>query len=200
MERTTDWKGPVAIVLAGLALLVALSGRGILPFSLSGGSENMFVEAQSIPVPLPPEPAMPPEKFPGMQRPGMRPEGKDVWGVFGHDLNDPNAPTLAPTAVPPDYGQFVPVAPPDIEYRMVRPPQEPAWLVINENPVDSLTAWLGRSFGSAWSLLQTVAILFFAFVVLRYFFGNRRPYPASPQPLQPQQPPAAPPPPPGVLD
>lgn len=39
MERNTDWKLPAALILAGLALLVALSGRNALPF-MDGGSNQ----------------------------------------------------------------------------------------------------------------------------------------------------------------
>ena len=51
-----------------------------------------------------------------------------------------------------------------------------------------------------YGLLLTFGLALIAEGVLRYFFGNRRPYPASPQSPQPPQPPAAPPPGPGVLD
>jgi hypothetical protein len=39
MERTSDWKVPAALILAGLSLLVALSGRNF--FSFPGGPQNV---------------------------------------------------------------------------------------------------------------------------------------------------------------
>lgn len=67
-QRATDWKGPVALVLAGLALLVALSGRG---FHFDG-PRHMEVLAQpwllltATPVPVEP---VPPEGLYGMTEP-----------------------------------------------------------------------------------------------------------------------------------
>jgi hypothetical protein len=86
-QRTTDWKGPVALVLAGLALLVALSGRGFhgdLPW---GGPRNMAVRVDPIPFPtvVPPglygmiEP-VPMEPGGPELREGLREKWYEMWG------------------------------------------------------------------------------------------------------------------------
>jgi len=51
MERTSDWKVPAALILAGLSLLVALSGRN--PLSFPGGPQNV----QKIAISADPNPA-----------------------------------------------------------------------------------------------------------------------------------------------
>lgn len=60
-----DWKAPVALVLAGLALFIALGDRNLFHF---GGSDNQFVEVRPLPAgiippvevhPWPVQPAVP---------------------------------------------------------------------------------------------------------------------------------------------
>jgi hypothetical protein len=89
-QRATDWKGPVALVLAGLALLVALSGRGF-PFDRHfDGPRNMNLWAEAAPVPAPtavPAQPMPPGGLYGMNEPvpmapvdpSMRERMLDKW-------------------------------------------------------------------------------------------------------------------------
>jgi hypothetical protein len=43
MERNTDWKGPVALILAGLALFVALNGHDASPVSGGGQSPAIVI-------------------------------------------------------------------------------------------------------------------------------------------------------------
>ena len=48
METGRNWQGWAALLLAGLALFVALSGHLDFRFSLSNGSANAVTEAQAV--------------------------------------------------------------------------------------------------------------------------------------------------------
>src|SRR3954471_13837545 len=95
-ERNRDWKPIAALVLAGLALFVALSGRWSL--SMSGGSDNQVGQAyiQPIPpvvqmmptvVPAAPMPQMPqmnvPPVPPAVEQHFWQGTGASHWGPFG---------------------------------------------------------------------------------------------------------------------
>jgi hypothetical protein len=94
MERNSDWKVPAALILAGLSLLVALSGRNF--FSFSDGPQN----AQSIvisaePGGQPPFPVDPND--PGGQS-NSAPKGGFVPVMPGI----PQGPDIQKIPVPPD--------------------------------------------------------------------------------------------------
>jgi hypothetical protein len=48
MERNHDWKGPVALVLAGLALFIALGGRNAFDFSPGPGNVTVYLEPHPV--------------------------------------------------------------------------------------------------------------------------------------------------------
>ena len=60
MERNHDWKAPVALVLAGLALFIALGGRDAFDF----GPRNANMMVELAPHPVEAIPFMRPEVFP----------------------------------------------------------------------------------------------------------------------------------------
>lgn len=94
MERDRDWKAPVALVLAGLALFIALGGRDALDFAPRPGNTVVYLEphpVEAMPFPemfpvaptvVPPMPAMPPV---GDAR-GFGPSGG--FGTITYDSHD----------------------------------------------------------------------------------------------------------------
>lgn len=53
VERNYDWKAPLALVLAGLALFIALGGRDVFDFSPGPGNVVVHIEPQRVaPVPF----------------------------------------------------------------------------------------------------------------------------------------------------
>jgi hypothetical protein len=107
-QRATDWKGPVALVLAGLALLVALSGRGF-PFD---GSRHMEVRAGAVQVPT----AVPPGGLYGMNEPvpmvpggpELRQELRDKWyQMWGGEVEGaPFHPAKPEPPMPAPHGYY----------------------------------------------------------------------------------------------
>ena len=49
MDKNTDWKVPAALILAGLALLVALSGRNAFPFASGSDAPTLVIRADNAP-------------------------------------------------------------------------------------------------------------------------------------------------------
>lgn len=91
MERNNDWKGPMSLVLAGLALFIALGGTNMFNF-LSAGPSNAVAyvnEARLVPVEGVPRAEAPqvfpahPEAMPVMPAVPNMPE----WRFF--DTRDP---------------------------------------------------------------------------------------------------------------
>jgi hypothetical protein len=118
-QRATDWKGPVAIVLAGLALLVALSGRGFPFGSHFDGPRSMVFRAEAAPVPVAPATAVPPDAMPplyGMTEPvpmvpggpelrqGLRDKWYEMWG--GEISGAPFHPARPEPPVPAPGGYY----------------------------------------------------------------------------------------------
>lgn len=59
MERDRDWKAPVALVLAGLALFIALGGRDALDFAPRPGNTVVYLEPHPVEaMPFPQAPQM----------------------------------------------------------------------------------------------------------------------------------------------
>ena len=78
MERDRDWKAPVALVLAGLALFIALGGRDALDFSHRPGNTVVYLEPHAVEAaPFPQTFSVAPTVVPPMPAMG------DVRGGFG---------------------------------------------------------------------------------------------------------------------
>lgn len=113
-QRATDWKGPVALVLAGLALLVALSGRGF-PFD---GPRNMAFRVEAMPLPVqPPQAPTDPGNPYGMTEPmpmmpggpELRQELRDKWSQMWGDIKGapiPVQPAKPEAPIPPAGGYY----------------------------------------------------------------------------------------------
>lgn len=185
-QRATDWKGPVAIVLAGLALLVALSGRGF-PF---GGPPNMALRVERMPVPtaVPGNP-MPPGLY-GMTEPvpmvpggpELRQEIRDKWAqVWGQIEGVPFGMAVPDKPVPP-------MAP--------MPAQGGYYFDGGRNVLDDAWNYMRDAYSYFQPLLQLALVVLLG-VVLFTWLGRRRarpPYPAGYYPSYPGYPPQPPPP------
>jgi hypothetical protein len=94
MERTSDWKVPAALILAGLSLLVALSGRNF--FSFQGGPQNV----QSIAITTDPN-IQPPVPF-DPNDPGGQSNSSPKGGFVPQKPGIPQVPDVQKIPVPPD--------------------------------------------------------------------------------------------------
>lgn len=76
-ERNRDWKPIAALVLAGLALFIALSGRWSI--SMSGGTANQ--EVQAFRLDAPPYVQVMPTAVPAKPDPGLMPQAPQMPGM-----------------------------------------------------------------------------------------------------------------------
>jgi hypothetical protein len=88
MERNHDWKGPVALVLAGLALFIALGDRDAFDFSHRAGNTVVYLEphpVEAMPFSQMPQmfPVAPTVVPPGAESRGFAPSSGFGPGYFG---------------------------------------------------------------------------------------------------------------------
>jgi hypothetical protein len=117
METGRNWQGWAALLLAGLALFVALSGHLDFRFSLSDGGANAVTEAQAL--------RMGPDAALAQQNQALQDELNKLRGQLGE--TGPVAPIPAPPgagAVP--AAPAVPV-PPKLNMPMPAPPKIQHW-------------------------------------------------------------------------
>ncbi len=84
MEKNRNWQGWAALLLAGLALLVALGGRDMAPRFFAAGPQAM-VHVQAVPTAQPPGETFDP-RFQGEFERGFRAEGQAR--PFYHDQRE----------------------------------------------------------------------------------------------------------------
>jgi hypothetical protein len=188
-QRTTDWKGPVALVLAGLALLVALSGRGFPFGSHFDGPRSMVFRAEAAPLPVPPVTAVPADPMPplyGMTVPvpmvpgdpelreGLREKWYEMWGESGGRPFRPGhpEPPLAPVPAPGGY-----------------------YFDSGGNVLDDAWNYVRGAYYYFQPLLQLGLVVLLAVVLFTWLRRRERPaaYPAGYNPAYPAQPQVAPP-------
>jgi hypothetical protein len=187
MERNYDWKGPVALVLAGLALFVALSGRGGPPWADAWRhADNAVVEAERymrLPeiAPVPPLPSVPEVPKAPEVPPIMDPN-------FGLEMPPVPAP---PTVVPYPWPQIPRMPPaPESGWRerwKIEGGTADGRIVIDTRKfsIDALSARLESLVDRMIPLLQLGALLAVAWLVLRAVAPRRQPSVAAPPPAAP---------------
>ena len=200
-QRATDWKGPVALVLAGLALLVALSGRG---FGFDG-PRNWSFRAEAAPVPVqPPVPPAPPEApvppdFPyGMMEPmpmmpidpdlrqEMRDMWREMWGAIDGELKAKGKP----------FDPAQPMKPMEPIKPMPVPPQGDYYFDSGDNVFDRGWGFVLGVYHYIQPLLQLALLALLGVILFTWLRRRSRPaYPTNYQGYQgyPPPPPAAPP-------
>jgi len=167
MESNRDWKAPVALVLAGLALFVALSGRAdgsgksmvALPRFLEREAEPFLAPAQPLEPLKPLVPLEPTVPAPGVEPapyPEMPPFKDEYFGKW-------NGPQLKP-GPEMQRPRF-----PDVELRIRNEEHIPSWHGLGDYMVALFKSW----FAPLANLVQPLAILLLAWVVIRQ--ARRRP-------------------------
>jgi hypothetical protein len=159
MESNRDWKAPVALVLAGLALFVALSGRAD---STSVAAWPRFLEREAAPFVVPAEPVQPLEPLsplePTVPAPDLKPAPMPEMPPFKGEMFDKwrgrefqPAPELkAPY-------------PPNAELR-IRGEEHPySWQGLREHMFGIFNMW----FSPLTQLVQPLAILLLAWIIIR---------------------------------
>jgi hypothetical protein len=161
METNRDWKAPLALILAGLALFIAIAGR---PGHQSVVAWPAFrVEKDISQFGVDPEvPAVPEMPIPEIQPVPPMPEMKlpNKW------LN----PEAKPTVPRPDR---MSPARPDIEMRIIEGYSEPPWSGPGEYWWSLYTRWIAP----LSQLVQPLILLLLAWLVIRQF--QRRPAAAT---------------------
>jgi hypothetical protein len=180
MENNRSWHGPAALLLAGLALLVALSGRFNFQFELSDQPQNLFMTSQGA---MAPDPALAPSGVdPSQFKEQFREEMNRFRDQFRREF-DASGPAPAPTVVPPDvqpgprFGFDGPSA-----IQPIMPPMKSmqrGWNGGDGHPFfgqfgQFLMGPFGWFGGGPWRLLGLALLLWLAYRVLRGRGPGRR--------------------------
>jgi hypothetical protein len=179
MERsTTDWKVPAALILAGLALLVALSGRNALPFSSEAQPQSIVVSA------YPADPGSPDVSPPQMVDPSS--PGDPSSGVVPKGGPFP----VKPAPPMPNIGQV-----PMPRFRPAGPGPGMVQYGFGESrkPWDGIGSYIQGLIAYLSPLFQLGALVLLIWLAYRYLTQRNRPRPgyvaAPPPPQAPQAPP-----------
>jgi hypothetical protein len=183
MERTSDWKVPAALILAGLALLVALSGRNF--FSIPGGPQN----AQSIVISAYPN-TQPPDSF---DPNGSGDPSNDLpqGGFLPYKPGVPSMPAPDVKKIPlPDSGAFD-----NLKQKLQDKVQYAYDFGGSSDPMQGGWDYLQGLIAYLSPLVQLAALGLLIWLGYGYLIRRNRPvttYVASAQPTPPQAPPSAP--------
>ena len=174
MERTTDWKVPAALILAGLALLVALSGRNAFTSFSDPQAQSIVIAAEPAGPDFQPPPAVDPN-------------------ALGDPSNAvPKGGSFSIKPVPPMPGIQKMPAPPFVQ---AFPGPGKVQYAVGESrgPIDGISSYIEGLIAYLSPLFQLGAVVLLIWLAYRYLTQRNRPRPgyvAAPPP-----PPQAPPPP-----
>jgi len=175
MERTTDWKVPAALILAGLALLVALSGRG---FSFPGEPRT-----QSITVS--------PDGGSFRLEKGVDPSAFGQKFAVPEPMMPSAKPGMPAAPVAPDV-QAVPAVPaaPASPDNIMRDKMLRYSVSESNNPIEGAWQYVQGLIDYLSPLFQWVALGLLIWLGYRYLSQRNRPRAVSPAPpVTPAQPP-----------
>jgi hypothetical protein len=162
MESNRDWKAPVALVLAGLALFVALSGRA---GSHSPEGWPRFLEHKADSFIVPPAPAKPFEMIPPLEptvpAPGTESEPFSEMPPFKGEMFDRWGERRGP-GLQPGPELKIPNLP-NVELRIRNEEHIPSLHGLGDYMLALFQTW----FAPLANLVQPLAILLLAWIVIR---------------------------------
>jgi len=173
VERTTDWKVPAALILAGLALLVALSGRNAFTSFSEPQAQSIVIAADPTGPDVQPPPGVDPNAYSDPSSGG--PKG----GTFSVKPGSP-MPNIGKMPVPP-FVQVAPV-PGKLQYAVGE----------SRNPLDGIAGYIEGLVAYLSPLFQLGALVLLIWLAYRYLTQRNRPRPgyvAAPPPPQAPPPP-----------